>query len=109
MSDRNFGLVINQAQAATVDGAWMELGPGLTGLSIQTEFGAVTGTLALQSRNDANLTGRDVTDVVFTQPAGVSGGQVIEVGNARSRWYRVKYTHGSGTGSLKVAVFAKGV
>lgn len=104
------GLVIDSTNpsAGAVNGTQMAV-QNESGLSVQTEWtGTVNGAFRLQSRNDESLSWRDVTQVVFTAAAGSAGGEVIEVGNARSRFYRIVYTHASGTGTVKVAVHAKG-
>jgi hypothetical protein len=110
MDASNFGLVINQVQAANINSDSINLGPGFDGMNIQTEWGTITGTLKLQSRNHEAMEWRDVTDAntALTQPTGTAGGQSLDVGNVRGAFYRIVYTHSSGTGALKVAVFAKG-
>lgn len=108
MGYRNFGLVIDQAVAASIDSIGLDI-DGIGGISIHTEFGNITGTLTLQA-NDApelGLTWQTITQVVFTQPAGSAGGEIIEIANIRARRVRVRYAHSSGTGVLKVAVHAK--
>lgn len=100
-----FGPVINQAQAATVTSTVMELYVH-QGLAIQIDYGNVTGTLAFKASND-NVTYYTVADVVLTNPAGSASGQIVEIGNLRARYYRVDYTHTSGTGLLKITTHAK--
>jgi hypothetical protein len=98
---------LDLATAATTNGSPLDL-RGIAGLSIQTEFGEITGTLTLESRNHESLSWVEVDDVTLTNPAGSAGGQLIDIGNARSRYYRVTYTHTSGTGALRVCIHAKG-
>jgi hypothetical protein len=99
------GAVIDQAQAATVTSDVIRM-RSLLGLSVQVDHGNVTGTLVLQSSND-NVTFYPVQGVAFAAIAG-SGGEVVEIGNLRSQYYRFVYAHSSGTGSLKVTPFVKG-
>lgn len=99
------GPVINQDQAATVTSDVLKI-RSLLGVSIQVDHGNVTGTLVLQSSNDG-VTYYNVQGVSFAAISG-SGGEVIEIGNLRSQYYRLVYTHSSGTGLLKVTPFLKG-
>lgn len=99
------GPIISQAQAATVTSDVIRT-RSLLGMSVQVDHGNVTGTLALQSSNDG-VTFYAVQGVSFAAISG-SGGEVIEIGNLRSQYYRFVYTHSSGTGLLKVTPFLKG-
>lgn len=106
-SYQDFGLVISQDQAASIDGQPMDMSKE-SGFSIQTEWsGNLTGTFVLQSRNSESLQWRDVVQVTLTNPAGSAGGEVYEVGNTRSKFYRVRFFYTAGTSSLSVAVHAK--
>jgi hypothetical protein len=80
----------------------------IAGFSLQIYHGDITGTLKLFARNHPRVPWEEVTDVTITQPAGSAGSQLIEIGNARSRYYRVAYDHTSGTEHLLVCIHAKG-
>jgi hypothetical protein len=80
----------------------------IAGFSLQIDFGDITGDLELHARNHERMPWEEVTDVTITQPAGTAGSQLVEIGNARSRYYRVAYDHTSGTEHLRVCVHAKG-
>jgi hypothetical protein len=99
------GAVISQSQAATVTSDAIRV-RSLLGMSVQVDHGNVTGTLALYSSND-DITYYAVQGVSFAAISG-SGGEVIEIGNLRSQYYKFVYTHSSGTGLLKVTPFLKG-
>lgn len=99
------GPIIDQAQAATVTSDVIEM-KVLSGISVQVDHGNVVGTLALQSSND-NVTYYAVQGGSFAAISG-SGGEVVEIGSLRSRYYRFVYTHSSGTGLLKVTPYVKG-
>lgn len=104
---RDFGLVIEQTQGATIDGAWQDT-EGCAGLCIQTAWtGTLSGTLSLEGRNDTALGGEPITEVTLASPAGSASGQLTNIGNAQARFYRVRYTHVGGTGGLKVSMGAK--
>lgn len=110
MADKNFGAVINQSQAATVSSSAIDM-VNMVGMSIHVIHGNVTGTLILEATNDPSDSDAWVTaaDAALTSPAGTASKSLREIGNTRSRYYRVSYTHSSGTGSLKVLVNGKGV
>jgi hypothetical protein len=93
--------------AATANGNPIDL-RGIAGFSVHVQHGAITGTLVLQERNHTRLNWVAVGDVSLTAPAGSAASQIVNVGNARSRYYRVVYTHSSGTGELRVCLHAKG-
>jgi hypothetical protein len=99
------GAIINQSQAATVTSDVIEV-RSLVGISVQVTHGNVTGTLAFQSSNDCTNF-YAVLGGSFSAISG-SGGEVVEIGNLRSRCYRFVYTHSSGTGSLVVVPYVKG-
>jgi hypothetical protein len=100
------GAMIDQSAGATVDSDTIELYEG-TGLSVQIDHGNNVGTLVLKGSNDGT-TFYAIPDVPFTAISG-AGGEVVELGNLRSRFYKFSYTHVSGTGLMKVSVHAKGV
>jgi hypothetical protein len=79
----------------------------IAGFSVQISHGEITGTLELEARNDESMPWSEVTDVTFTAPSGSAGDEIVEVGNARSRYYRLVYTSTSGTGALRACVHAK--
>jgi hypothetical protein len=107
-SYQDFGLIISQTQAASVDSAPMDMSKN-SGFSIQTEWSdGLTGSFVVQSRNSESLQWRDITQITLTSPAGSGGGEVFEVGNCRSKFYRVRFFYTSGTSTLSVAVHAKG-
>lgn len=99
------GLVIDQTVAATVTSNVIEMRMP-TGMSVMITHGNITGTLALQSSND-NVTFYPVLGGSFTAIAG-AGGETVEIGNLRSRYYRFVYTHSSGSSTLAVQVWVKG-
>lgn len=99
------GAVIDQAAAATTTSNVLEMRV-LSGMSVQVDHGNIVGTLVLQSSND-DTTYYAVQGGSFTAISG-SGGEVVEIGSLRSRYYRFVYTHSSGTGLLKVTVHVKG-
>ena len=81
-------------------------------LSLQLEMtGTVTGTFTLWQSNmpDADPTSDadwvENTDVTFTAVSNATD-QFINIGNAAARWYMVKYTNATGTGSLNGWVMA---
>lgn len=69
--------------------------------------GGVTGTLTLWESNlpnpglDDDTDWVQNTDVTFTALAGASK-EMINAGNAASRWYRVRYVHSSGSADLDI-------
>lgn len=99
------GALINQTVAATVTSDSIRA-RSLLGMSVQIDHGNVTGTLVLWSSND-DVTYYAVQGVSFAAISG-SGGEMVEIGNLRSLYYRFVYTHSSGTGTLKVTPFVKG-
>lgn len=99
------GAIISQSQAATVTSDTIEV-RSLLGVSVQVTHGNVTGTLAMQSSNDCTNF-YAVQGGSFAAISG-AGGEVVEIGNLRSRCYRWVYTHSSGTGSMLVIPFLKG-
>jgi hypothetical protein len=103
----DFGLVINDTVAANKVSAWLDL-KDMAGAFIHTDFGAITCVLSLEACNDQTLTAIPVTDVTFTQPAGVAGAQGINVTGLRARYYRVRVASVSGSAPLKIAFHAKG-
>lgn len=106
-SFQDMGLVISQAQAASIDGPSMDMSKE-SGFSIQTEWsGGLIGNFVVQSRNSEALQWRDIPQIALSNPAGSAGGEVFEVGNCRSKFYRVRFLYTSGTCSLSVAVHAK--
>lgn len=100
------GAVINAAAGATAVSDVYELYEN-DGMSVQFDYGVVTGTLVLKGSNDG-VTFYAVADVAFTAPAGAPGGELLEIGNLRSRCYRFDWTNSSGTGAVKVSVHVKG-
>lgn len=99
------GPIIDQAQAATVTSDAIEL-RSLLGASIQITHGNVIGTLVMQSSNDCTNF-YVVQGGSFASISGV-GGEVVEIGDLRSKCYRFVYTHSSGVGSLLVLPYVKG-
>lgn len=77
------------------------------GLSVQFDYGIVTGTLTLMCSND-NVLFYPAEDVTFNAPAGVAGGQLKDLGNLRAAYYRFDWEHAAGAGAVKVTPFAKG-
>lgn len=98
------GPILNQT-AATATSNVLELRE-LAGMSVQITHGNVVGTLVLQGSND-NSNYYAVQDVTFAAISG-SGGELVELGNLRSHYYRFVYTHSSGTGTLYVHPYIKG-
>jgi hypothetical protein len=102
------GLVISQTQAASIDTNPIDMA-GEAGLTIQTEWtGTVLGAFTLQARNDPSLQWQPISELTLANPAGSAGGQLTQVGNVQARYYRIRYAHTSGTGSLSVSVGTKG-
>ena len=99
------GPIIDQAVAATVTSDVIEM-KVLSGMSVQVDHGNVVGTLALQSSND-NTTYYAVQGGSFAAISG-AGGEMVEIKDLTSRFYRFVYTHSSGTGVLKVIPYVKG-
>lgn len=100
------GAVIDESAGATKVSDVFELYED-DGMSVQFDYGVVTGTLVLKGSNDG-VTFYAVPDVSFNAPAGVAGGQLLELGNLLSRLYRFDWTNGGGTGAVKVSVHVKG-
>lgn len=100
------GALIDASAAATTTTDVLEMRV-LSGMSVQIDHGTITGSIELQSSND-NITFYPSAEVSFTAFSGSSGGEVVELANLRSRFYRFVYTHTSGTGLLKVTVHVKG-
>lgn len=100
-----FGAVINDDTANTQTSDLLELYE-IQGLSVQVDHGNVVGTLGFESSND-NVTFYPVLGGSFTAISG-TGGELVEIGNLRSRYYHFVYTHSSGSGAIKVTVHAKG-
>jgi hypothetical protein len=80
----------------------------LAGFSIQVHHGACTGTFAVQARNDESMPWSTVSDIDLAAPSGSEANEIVEVGNARSREYRVVYTRTGGSGFMRVCIHAKG-
>lgn len=99
------GALIDTATASTTTTSVLEMRT-LAGMSVQVDYGAITGTIALQASND-NVTYYSTADD-FTAPAGSPGGYLVELAHLRARFYRLVYTHSSGTGLLKLTVYVKG-
>lgn len=98
------GAVINQT-AATVTSSSIKM-RSLLGMSVQIDHGNIVGSLALWASND-DVTYYATQGVTFGTISG-SGGEIVELGNLRSLYYRFVYTHTSGTGTIKVTPFVKG-
>lgn len=108
MGHKRFGLVIDLDEAESVESVGLDI-EGIGGISIHVQHGNITGTLALQANDlPGVLDWQTIDEVEFTQPAGSAGGEIINVGNLRSRYVRVTYDHDIGTGELRVALTAKG-
>jgi hypothetical protein len=108
MSGKDFGKVINQSVAATVNSDWLDM-LDMDSFSVHAAYGAITGVLHVEVTNDVDdvdMAPETVSEISFDALAG-AGKQVIEVSNARSRYYRVCYVHASGTGKLKAVVIGK--
>jgi hypothetical protein len=99
------GAIISLSPAVTTTSETIEI-QRPTGMSVQIDHGNIVGTLALESSNDGT-TFYPVLGGSFSAISGV-GGEVVEIGNMRSRYYRFVYTHSSGTGALTVTVQIKG-
>jgi hypothetical protein len=99
------GVLISLSTAVTTTSEAIEVQVP-TGMSVQIDHGNIVGTLVLQSSNDG-VTYYPVLGGSFTAISG-AGGEVVEIGNMRSRYYRFVYTHSSGTGALTVTVQIKG-
>lgn len=99
------GAMISLSPAVTSTSEALEISRP-TGMSVQIDHGNIVGTLVLQSSNDG-VTYYDVQGGSFAAISG-SGGETVEIGNLRSRYYRFVYTHTSGTGILTVTVHVKG-
>jgi hypothetical protein len=100
------GALLDQAEAETAASEAIEI-YDVAGMSVQIDHGNITGTLVLQSSNDGT-TFYTVQGGSFAAISG-SGGEVVEIGSLRSRFYRFSYEHDSGTGLLRVSVHVKGV
>lgn len=98
------GAVIDQTAATVTSGAIRMR--SLLGMSVQIDHGNVIGTLVLWASNDGD-TYYASQDVTFAAISG-SGGEIVELGNLRSQYYRFVYTHSSGTGTIKVTPYLKG-
>lgn len=65
-----------------------------------TSTSTLAGTLSFESSND-NTNWYPVLGGSFTAISG-AGGEQIEIGNLRSKYYRFKFVYGSGSGNLLV-------
>jgi hypothetical protein len=74
----------------------------LLGMSVQvTAGGTLAGTLSIESSND----GTNFYPVLGGSFSAVAaaGGEQVEIGNLRSKYYRFKFVYGSGSGNLLVS------
>lgn len=89
----------------------------ITRYSIQTIWGAgVTGTFDVQGSLDygiptppASPTWKSCPGVTVTSPAGLAGGQLIDVVQTGIPFVRVVFTNSSSTGVIEVLGHAKGL
>jgi hypothetical protein len=65
-----------------------------------TSTGTLAGTLTIESSND-NTNWYPVLGGSFTAIT-TAGGEQVEIGNLRSKYYRFKFVYGSGSGDLLV-------
>lgn len=73
----------------------------LIGMGVQvTHTSTLAGTLTLESSND-NTNFYPVLGGSFSAVSG-AGGEQVEIGNLRSKYYRFKFEYGSGSGDLLV-------
>lgn len=100
------GALIDQTQAANITSDTIEM-RSMLGMSVQVDHGAVTGTLSLLGSNDG-VTFYAATDVEFAALDGNAGGELVEIDNLKSLYYKFQYVHSSGTGLLKVTPYIKG-
>lgn len=107
MGAKNHIKIINLAVADSTISAYIDCLQE-TNLSIQVINGTITGTLYLEASDDNKVAGDIVTEVVFDPLTGTAGSQTMNVSNCNSRYYRVGYSHSSGTGKLVVNMAAKG-
>jgi hypothetical protein len=101
----NAGALIDSAVAATTTTNTLEMRV-LSGASIQVDHGNITGAIVLHGSND-DVTYYPVPGITFTAISG-SGGEIVEMHALQSRFYKLIYTHSSGTGLLKVTAYVKG-
>lgn len=99
--------LIEQAQAATTT-VYFDIGNAST-FAIQKDHGSVTGSFVVEER-----LGRDAADTTFdyvtntnisiTAPADDVHNEVLHYSNAAAQFYKVTYTHTSGTGDMNLGV-----
>ena len=84
--------------------------------SVQTVFtSGATGTFAIQGSVDYGILGNQSPTwstfggVTMTNPAGVAGGQLVDVPETGVPFVRVVYTNTGGTGTITVLGAAKGL
>lgn len=79
----------------------------ITNISIHIISGPITGTLYLEASDDNAVPGIVVSEASFDPLTGTADSQIMNITNCNSRFYRVGYTHTSGTGRLKVHMTTK--
>lgn len=106
---QDYSLIINESNVTSGNktSAWQDAAT-MEGFGIHEESGGtLAGTLSLEVRGHADLTPVPVTQIVFAAVAAASP-QYVNVSKLRAKEFRIVFTYGSGSGSLKVAVFGKG-
>lgn len=106
MGFRDLGKIIDKQIAESVVSDWKDTAQE-TGLSIHVVNGPITGTLYLEASNSNREPGAVVSEVSFDALTGTADYQIMNITNCNSRYYRVGYTHSSGTGFLRVYMVAK--
>lgn len=89
--------------SATVDGMWQDN----IGIEVVWTSSDAVGVISVQ----ASLSGTAFYDLTFnptlTQPASNNGGYLINLNQLPYRYYRIKYTRTSGTGTFNAWVSSK--
>lgn len=71
--------------------------------------GTPIGTISVQCSVDGNSYFDLTFDPVLAQPAGSSGGYLINLNQVPFKWVRVSYTNTSGAGALTVKIIGKDI
>lgn len=108
MSDARLFMPVDMDRAATFTSEPVDL-VGRSGLFVHIQYGAITGTIAFQVRGASSMDWESAGDITsfptITAPAGSAGHQLINLSDFRAPFLRVVYTHASGVGELKIAVY----
>lgn len=104
--ERGYFTPADPAFDATISGAGTSISDvyetrSLLGVGVQvTTTGTLAGTLSIESSND-NLNFYPVLGGSFSAITA-AGGEQVEIGNLRSKYYRFTFVYGSGSGDLLV-------